>query len=149
MEKEVKLCYKNPIQHNNKGGIVTQTQSSMAFEMPKDRLNLFQGHDVRGEEVVKLLKYKKREVSQASGVGLNSIRYDAKMPQELEERLIEWATTINLVADFFKDVDKTILWFYTPNPLLGEQTPRDMIRIGRSRKLIKFIRNALSENKPR
>lgn len=149
MEKEVKLCYKSPIQHNNKGGMVTQTQSNMAFKMPKDRLNLFQGHDVQGEEVVKLLRYKKREVSQASGVGLNSIRYDAKMPQELEDRLIEWATTINLVADFFKDVDKTILWFYTPNPLLGEQTPRDMIRIGRSKKLIKFIRNALSENKSR
>ena len=117
--------------------------------MPKDRLNLFQGRDVRGEEVVRLLKYKKREVSQASGVGLNSIRYDAKMPQELEDRLIEWATTINLVAEFFKDGNKTMLWFRTPNPLLGEQTPRDMIRIGRSKKLIKFIRNALSENKPR
>lgn len=128
---------------------MARTQLNIAFKMPKDRFNLFQGSNVRGEEVVKLLKYKKREVSQASGVGLNSIRYDVKMPQELEERLIEWATTINLVADFFKDADKTILWFYTPNPLLGEQTPRDMIRIGRSKKLIKFIRNALSENKPR
>ena len=120
-----------------------------AFTVSKDRFNLFQGCDVRGEEVVKLLKYKKREVSQASGVGLHSIRYDAKMPRELEERLIEWATTINLVADFFKDADKTMLWFNTPNPLLGEQTPRNMIRIGRSKKLIKFIRNALSENKPK
>ena len=128
---------------------MTYTQSNMAFNIPKDRFNLFQGSDVRGEEVVKLLKYKKREVSQASGVGLNSIRYDVKMPQELEDRLIEWATTINLVADFFKDVHKTMLWFHTPNPLLGEQTPRDIIRIGRSKKLIKFIRNALSENKPR
>ena len=69
------------------------------------------------------------------------------MPQELSERLIEWATAINLVAGFFKNEDKTMLWFNTPNPLLGEQTPKDMIRIGRSRKLIKFIRNALSENK--
>lgn len=126
---------------------MVQAQSNMAFNIPKDRLNLFEGHDVRGEEVVRLLKYKKREVSQASGVVLNSIRYDAKMPQELAECLIEWATAINLVADFFKDIDKTILWFNTPNPLLGEVTPRNMIRVGRSKKLIKFIRNALSENK--
>ena len=124
---------------------MTYIQPNMAFKMPKDRLNLFQGHDVRGEEVVRRLKYKKRDVSQASGVSLNSIRYDAKMPQELEDRLIEWAITINLVAEFFKDENKTMLWFRTPNPLLGEQTPRDMIRIGRSKKLIKFIRNALSE----
>ena len=122
-------------------------QSSRAFNIPKDRLNLFQGSDIKGEEVVKLLKYKKQEVSQASGIKLNSIRYDSKMPQELEERLREWATAINLVANFFEDEDKTVLWFYTPNPFLGEQTPRDMIRIGRSKKLIKFIRNALSENK--
>ena len=122
-------------------------QSSRAFNIPKDRLNLFQGSDIKGEEVVKLLRYKKQEVSQASGIKLNSIRYDSKMPQELEERLREWATAINLVANFFKDEDKTVLWFYTPNPFLGEQTPRDMIRIGRSKKLIKFIRNALAENK--
>ena len=128
---------------------MVQVRSNMAFNMPKDRLNLFEGNDVRGEEVVRLLKYKKREVSQASGVGLNSIRYDEKMPRELEEHLIEWATAINLVAEFFRSSDKTILWFNTPNPLLGEATPRNMIRIGRSKKLIKFIRNALSENKPR
>ena len=118
-------------------------QSSRAFNIPKDRLNLFQGSNIKGEEVVRLLRYKKQEVSQASGIKLNSIRYDSKMPQELEERLREWATAINLVANFFKNEDKTVLWFYTPNPFLGEQTPRDMIRIGRSKKLIKFIRNAL------
>ena len=126
---------------------MARIQSSRAFSIPKDRLNLFQGSDIKGEEVVKLLRYKKQEVSQASGIKLNSIRYDSKMPQELEERLREWATAINLVANFFENEDKTILWFYTPNPFLGEQTPRDMIRIGRSKKLIKFIRNALSENK--
>ena len=41
-----------------------------------------------------------------------------------------------------------MLWFNTSNPLFGEQTPKDMIRIGRSKKLIKFIRNALLKNKP-
>ena len=71
------------------------------------------------------------------------------MPIELKERLIEWATAINLVASFFKNNEKTILWFNTPNPLLGEVTPRNMIRIGRSQKLIIFIRKAVLENKPR
>lgn len=127
---------------------MAQIQSNTAFHMPKDRFNLFQGSDVKGERIVKLLKYKKSEVSQASGIKPTSIRYDEKMPQELAERLIEWAMAINLVAGFFKNQDKTMLWFDTPNPHLGEQTPKDMIRIGRSKKLIKFIRNALSENKP-
>ena len=125
-----------------------QIQSNAVFNtIPKDRFNLFHGSEIRGEKVVKILNYKKREVSQASGVKLSSIRYDAKMPQELEDRLIEWATAINLVAGFFNSQDKTMLWLSTPNPFLGEQTPKDMIRIGRSKKLIKFIRNAISENK--
>ena len=127
---------------------MVQIQSNMAFHMPEDRFKLFQGRNIKGEKIVKLLNYKKREVSQASGISVNSIRYDEKMPKELAERLIEWATAINLVAGFFKNQDKTILWFNTPNPLLGEQTPKDMIRIGRSKKLVKFIRNALLENKP-
>ena len=46
------------------------------------------------------------------------------MPQELKERLIEWAAAINLVADFFKDRDKTLLWFSISNPFLGDQTPK-------------------------
>ena len=126
---------------------MAQMQTNTAFHMPKDRFNLFQGSNVKAEKIVRLLKYKKNDVSQASGIKLNSIRYDKKMPQELSERLTEWATAINLVDEFFKDEDKTMLWFNTPNPLLGEQTPKDMIRLGRSRKLIKFIRNALAENK--
>jgi uncharacterized protein (DUF2384 family) len=68
------------------------------------------------------------------------------MPRELQDRLLEWAVALSLVAQFFKDEQKTVLWFKTPNPLLGDMTPRDMIRVGRFRKLRRFIQNALSEN---
>ena len=127
---------------------MVQVQLDKAFEMPQDRFNFFTGSSIHGQKVVNTLEYKKQEVSQASGVKVSSIRYDMKMPIELKERLIEWATAINLAASFFKDNNKTILWFNTPNSLLGEVTPRNMIRVGRSQKLITFIRNALLENKP-
>jgi hypothetical protein len=65
------------------------------------------------------------------------------MPEDLRLRLTEWATALNLVAEFFKDQDKTILWFTIPNPLLGDIAPRDMIRVGRFKKLLKFIQTAL------
>ena len=125
------------------------TQIPPVFHLPPDRFKFFKGSNIHGQKVVDTLKYKKQEVSQASGVKLNSIRYDGKMPVELQDRLTEWATAINLVASFFKDNEKTILWFNTPNSFFGEVTPRNMIRIGRSKKLIAFIRNALSENKPK
>jgi len=51
------------------------------------------------------------------------------------------------VAEYFSsDPIKTALWFKTPNPMLGDITPRDMIRLGRSGKLIRFIMEAKSKD---
>lgn len=99
------------------------------------------------QKVVKLLKYRKDDIAVAANVPARSVRYDDKMPLELQERITEWAIALNLVAGFFdKDEHKTILWFSTPNPLLGDMTPRDVIRVGRFKKLLKFIQTALNEN---
>jgi hypothetical protein len=54
-----------------------------------------------------------------------------------------------LVKGFFGgDSEKALLWMRTSNPLLGGVTPREMIVAGRSAKLLKFVEEALSENKP-
>jgi len=51
------------------------------------------------------------------------------------------------VVGFFEgDVAKTALWFRLPNPLLGDLSPRDMIRYGRYAKLQQFVVEALAEN---
>ena len=52
------------------------------------------------------------------------------------------------LADYlFNDENKTMLWFKVPNPLLGDVAPRDMIKLGRFKKLFKFIQSALNENR--
>lgn len=113
----------------------------------KDYLSLFDKGEARAPKVVDFLGFKKEEVAQATGVSTNSIRYDERMPQILKDRLREFATLLNLVAQFFEgDVEKTTLWFKIPNPILGNISPRDMIRFGRYKKLFKFICDALSEN---
>ncbi len=115
--------------------------------VPKeDYLSLFPSGGTDFEKAVELLGFKKKDVARASNVPLQSIRYDRKMPKELEDRLSEWAVALALVAQFFKDGPKTILWFKTPNPLLGNIAPREMIRVGRFSKLHRFINNALAEN---
>lgn len=113
----------------------------------QDYFHLFNHGEPDGKKVVDLLKYEKKDISVAADIPLTSVRYDEKMPTELKERLIEWATALNLVAGFFNDQEKTILWFRMPNPLLGGMSPRDMIRVGRFKKLLKFVQNALDENK--
>ena len=115
--------------------------------VPKeDRLALFPSGHTDYQKVVRLLNFSKSEVAKASNIPSISVRYDRKIPRELAERLQEWAIVLNRVAQYFQDEHKTLLWFKTPNPLLGNITPRDMIRVGRFRKLQRFIQNALDEN---
>ncbi len=122
-------------------------QPSLFRTVPeKDYFDLFSDGEPDAKKVVDLLKYKKEDISVAANIPLESIRYDQKMPAELKERITEWATALNLVAGFFHDGEKTVLWFTMPNPLLGGMSPRDMIRVGRFKKLLKFIHNALGEN---
>jgi uncharacterized protein (DUF2384 family) len=98
-------------------------------------------------KVKDILGYTKQEISVASGVPFGSIRFDGKVPTELTERITEWATAIALVHSFFKDEAKTMLWFKVPNPMLGDVAPRDMIKVGRFKKLLKFIQTALEEGR--
>ena len=125
------------------------TLSQNIFDtVPEDYLSLYKGDKPQYNRIVKFLELKAEDVSDATGVPLSSVRYDDKMPAELQERIQEWATLFNLVAGRFQgDARKTALWFTTLNPLLGNVKPRDMIRFGRYKKLFKFVVNALAENR--
>ena len=112
----------------------------------KDLLSLFAGGHTNFQKVVKLLEFSKSDVAKASKIPSMSVRYDQKIPKDLADRLEEWAIALNIVAQYFQDEHKTVLWFKTPNPLLGNIAPRDMIRVGRFKKLQRFIQNALDEN---
>ena len=113
----------------------------------RDFLSLLDKGEARPSKVIEFVGFKKDDVSKAAGVPASSVRYDERMPQILKDRLREWANLFNLVAQFFKgDAVKTALWFKTVNPMLGDISPRDMIRFGRYQKLLKFILNAISEN---
>jgi len=112
----------------------------------EDYLALFPSGETDYQKAVVLLGFKKKDVARASNIPVQSVRYDQKMPKELEDRVREWAVALALVAQYFKDGQKTVLWFKTPNPLLGNVAPRDMIRVGRFNKLHRFITNALADN---
>ena len=53
-----------------------------------------------------------------------------------------------LVLNFFEgDEHKAKLWMRSRNPLLGGMTPREMVEL-KPGKLIRFVEQQLSENKP-
>jgi hypothetical protein len=120
---------------------------SSLLHVPQDHLSLFKKQKPDYEHVVDFLRFKREEVARATGLAPSSVRYDEKMPKELSEILLQWAVLFNQVADYFKgDVYKTSLWFNIPNPLLGNISPKDMIRLGRYKKLFSFVMQAIEDN---
>jgi DNA-binding XRE family transcriptional regulator len=115
----------------------------------RDYLGFWADRTLKAREVADFLDLKKSDLAKVAGVSSQSVRFDEKMPREVRERLTEIANICALVAQFFEgDVKKTALWFQTQNTLLGDITPRDMIRYGRYAKLREFVIAALEENEP-
>ena len=121
-------------------------QAQLLFGNIQDSLGFFQGDKLDYKKAVDFLKFRKEDVSVAADVPKSSVRYDHKIPKELHERIQEWVMAINLVASYFNDQEKTMLWFQMPNPMLGNVSPKDMIRLGRFKKLYKIIQTAMEEN---
>ena len=98
--------------------------------------------------VTDFLDLRKSDVARIAQVAPASVRFDPKIPKAVLQRLEEIANICEIVAEFFHgDAGKTELWFKTPNPQLGNISPRDMIRFGRYRKLLQFVMAAVTENR--
>ncbi len=114
----------------------------------QDYLKLFDDGHPKYQEIMRVFEFQKQDVARATGVAQSSVRWDEHVPTEVRERFREWANLVNLVAGFFDgDVKKTVLWFALPNPSLGNIAPRDMIRFGRSKRLMKFVVTALEDHR--
>jgi len=122
--------------------------SALYSTVPKtDPLNFWADHgalDYSG--VSRFLEFDKNELSKLGGISRKTVRLDDRIPKELKDHLEQIASICNLVAEFFDgDPVKTALWFRTPNPMLRDMSPRDMIRYGRYKRLQKFILEAREE----
>lgn len=113
----------------------------------RDYLGFWADQMLQAKTVADFVGLDRREVARVAGVSSASVRWDQKIPREVLDRLTEIAVVCGLVAQFFEgDAVKTKLWFQTRNPLLGNLSPRDMIRYGRYEKLRRFVMDALVEN---
>ncbi len=108
----------------------------------KDYLGLTKNSQIIPSKVAEFLNFDKNEVSKFTGVSKQSVRYDEKIPKAVKDRLDQIGNICLLVGEFFKDAQKTAIWFQASNPLLGGISPRDMIRFGRYKKLMQFILDA-------
>lgn len=124
--------------------------AALFSNLPKgDPLGFGVGEQFHPEKVKDFLQLKKDEVSRLADVSIKSVRYDAAIPTAVLKRFEEFAVTCNMVAEAFDgDADKTALWFRTKNPMLGDISPRDMIRLRRFDRLRRFIIGAMADRAP-
>jgi hypothetical protein len=109
----------------------------------EDLLGLYSKGQPDYKRIAELVRLSKADLSKLSGVSKSSVRFDEDIPLPVAERLRELANIANLVAEYFNgDVHKVGLWFELPNPMLGNISPRNMIRGGRYQRLLNFVLDA-------
>jgi hypothetical protein len=109
----------------------------------EDLLHLYRDGRPDYKRIADLTKLSKTDLGKISQVAKSSVRFDAHIPEPVAERLREIANIANLVAEFFSgDAQKVALWFEIANPMLGNISPRTMIRLGKYKRLLSFVLQA-------
>lgn len=131
-------------QVNGVAKIVPVNASQLFNNVPEgDPLGFWANHGLDYNRLTDFLDLDKSALSKLGGVSKSSVRLDERIPRDLKVRMEQIAIICSLVAEHFNnDAEKTALWFRTINPMLGNISPRDMIRLGRYKKLQKFIYSA-------
>jgi len=112
----------------------------------KDYLGFMEDKELNYRKVADFLDFDRKDLSRMTSLSVGSVRFDSKIPALLAQRLEEIGNIANRIASVFDgDANKSALWFRTPNPMLGEISPRDMLRMGRYKRLVKFINESLQE----
>lgn len=108
-----------------------------------DPLHLYSEGRLDYKRTADLIKLSKADLGKLAGVSKASVRFDTHIPEPVAARLRELANIANLVAEFFAgEPVKVALWFELANPMLGNVSPRTMIRLGRYRRLLSFVMQA-------
>jgi len=109
----------------------------------EDLLHLYSDGRPDYKRIAELAKLSKADLGKISQVAKSCVRFDAHIPEPVAERLREIANIANLVAEFFAgDAQKVALWFEIANPMLGNISPRTMIRLGKYKRLLSFVLQA-------
>lgn len=109
----------------------------------EDLLHLYRDGRPDYKRIADFIKLSKSDLSKISQVAKSSVRFDAHIPEPVAERLREIANIANLVAEFFSgDEQKVALWFEVANPMLGNISPSNMIRIDKQKRLLTFVVSA-------
>lgn len=123
----------------------SQAEFGLFDTIPEDLLKFGHGDAFSPKKTAQFLSLKNADVGRIAAVSEASVRWDGKLPESVRDRMEEIASIANMVAkQFGGDPAKTAAWFRAKNPLLGDISPRDMVRLGRHARLRRFIIQAMT-----
>lgn len=116
---------------------------SITGHVASDLLGFYREGQADYRRMAEVVQLSKDDLSKLAKVSKSSVRFDDAIPAAVAERLREIANIANLVAEYFDgDAQKVGLWFELPNPMLGNISPRTMIRGNRYKRLLNFVLDA-------
>ena len=126
-----------------------KSTSLFATVATRDYLQFWQSGIFQPQRVARFLGLSKGDLARLAGIAPASVRFDAKIPRLLRERLIDMAATCELVAQAFEgNTTKTALWLTSPNPQLNNASPRDLLRQGERDALQRLVIEAMAGDRP-
>ncbi len=123
-------------------GFRPETKTSYASPTPEEAIV---ATEERLKDYVERAKAAVTRAQEELGIAKKNIKEFRESKALLAEEGPRLVSCREKVEKFFGgDMEKTRLWFKTPNPLLGDVSPDDMISLHKTAKLLAFIEEALS-----
>ena len=115
----------------------------------RDVFGFYNKGQIQYREIAKTLDLKRKEISRAARVATNSVRYEEdRIPDNVKDLLTSMEWLLNVTYRHFKDKNKVIQWFNSPNPICGGASPKDMICMGQYKKLVKIVNSYVEGDIP-
>ena len=112
-----------------------------------DPIGFWVDGELKPKKVAAFVDISTKEWAKITNLKPASVRFDHRIPAVIKEHLAHVANICSLVAELFdNDIAKTKLWLDTPNPALGDISPKGLIRFGKYQKLLSFVLLAKSES---
>ena len=131
--------------------MAVQTQPHIFNTVPRRDVFGFydKGNKLKYKEVADTLDFNRKEIAKATRVAVNSVRYEEnKIPDKIKDFLIHMAWLLHVTHKYLKDKQKVIQWIESPNPICGGFSPKDMIRMGQYKKLVRIVSSYVEGDTP-
>ena len=129
---------------------MTQIQNALFSNIAAKKIPAFykENGETDYKEISVFLQLSNDDLAKIARISVKTIRFNGNIPLALKERMEEMKNVCELVFEMLGSIEKTQLWFKTKNQMLGNVSPKDLLRFGRYQKLLDVLMDIKNGNVP-